>query len=106
MDTAIEALFRSMLNESWFIASDGHIDSPTGYFGYVTNSDYEVNDIIAAFSETIDAYGMPDRNEIIGSYVAWIDSQGFIHIEKARHELSARHWFEARQREFSNWNEN
>ena len=94
MDTLQEALFRAMLNNDWFTDSDGDVESPTGYFGYVVNSRNDWNDeFYSAFGDTIAAYvgdtfSTPDyaenwiRANFCGVYSAYIDSNGIIHIYK------------------------
>ena len=94
MDTLQEALFRAMLNDGWFTDSDGNVDSPTGYFGYVVNdrSDWS-SEFLSEFEETIAAYAPnefdnPDqadiwiRNNFVGVYSAYINSDGIISIYK------------------------
>ena len=94
MDTLQEALFRAMLNDGWFTDSDGNVESPTGYFGYVVNSRNDWNDeFYSAFGDTIAAYvgdtfSTPDyaenwiRNNFCGVFVARIDSNGIVTIRK------------------------
>lgn len=82
MDTAQEALFRVMLNHGWFTESDGDVESPTGYFGYVVNGASELADIRREFADVITAYGDPADNEITGVYSACIDSNGSIYIHR------------------------
>lgn len=43
MDTSVEALFRDMMNNGWFIDSDGDVESHVGYFGYVNNTKRELD---------------------------------------------------------------
>jgi len=94
MDTLQEAIFKAMLNHDWFTDSDGNVDSPTGYFGYVVNSRNDWNDeFYSAFGDTIAAYvgdtfSTPDyaenwiRNNFCGVFVARIDSNGIVTIRK------------------------
>ncbi|AXH46563.1 hypothetical protein SEA_ROBINSPARKLES_118 [Gordonia phage RobinSparkles] len=110
MDTAQEALFKAMLNNDWFTASDGHVDSPTGYFGYVTNTEHDNltatnGEFMSCFSETIDAYGWPKHDELIGSFVAAINSNGIITIKKMPNDSDAREWFDSMQRGYAEWDE-
>lgn len=103
MKTALEALFIAMLNEEWFTDSDGNVDSPMGYFGYVTNRDIELKELYEAFSDTIEAYGKPNDADVIGSFFVSIDSNGLIHIDKCPNHYVARHKFNAVQTLFNNW---
>lgn len=90
MDTALEALFRDMLNNGWVTASNGEADSPTGYYGYMTNTGAEVESILDAFSETVEVYGVPTHEEIIGNFIVSYGSTGVIKIDKynTRHAMS------------------
>ena len=132
MDTLQEALFRDMLNNDWFTNSDGDVESPTGYFGYVVNdrSDWS-SEFLSEFEDTITAYAPngfdnPDqadvwiRNNFVGVYSAHNDSNGVIHIykhggyartpgvavlgiEKTRAVEHAMLTFKNRQEEYTNW---
>jgi len=88
MDTLQEALFKAMLNDSWFTQSDGDVESPTGYFGYVVNGDNDWAEVSMAFQDVITAYGSMDQSEewlkanFFGVYSANIDSNGIIHIHR------------------------
>ena len=133
MDTLQEALFRAMLNNDWFTASDGDVESPTGYFGYVVNdrSDWS-SEFLSAFEDTITIYAPngfdnPDqadiwiRNNFVGVYSAYINSDGIISIYKhgdyvrtpgvacmgievTRPVQHAMQTFKNRVSEFSEWN--
>lgn len=103
MFTAQEALFRDMLFHEWFAQSDGNSESPQGFFGYITNTKDEINEILEAFEYTVDTYGRPADNEIVGSWVARIDSNGIIHIYKMLHNQQAKDWFDGQVNEFNKW---
>ena len=102
MNTALEALLRDMLNDGWFTKSDGDVNSPFGYFGYVTNTDNELLEIYKVFSETIDMYGQPKDEDIIGSFVAYISDDGSITIERMS-EVEAKLWFDNSERDYGKW---
>lgn len=106
MNTALEALFRDMLNDGWFTNSDGSISSPFGYFGYVTNEENQLLEIYEAFRETVDTYGMPEDKDIIGSFVAYISDDGSITIERMSTEAEAKLWFDNSLRDYLKWHEN
>lgn len=103
MDTAQQALFREMLNEGWFTDSDGHVESPTGYFGYVTNLPAELAEVREAFEDTLDVYGPVADDGLIGSWVAQINNQGIIAIQPAESDQAAREWFETVQADYIAW---
>lgn len=100
MDTAQEALFRAMLNEGWFTASDGDVEASPGFFGYVTNEVAEIPEILDAFEETVDAYGAPEMEEIVGSFVAIIDYLGFIYIVRCDDSEDAKKYFEGLRKRY------
>lgn len=106
MDTALEALFKDMLTHGWFTKSDGHVDSPTGWFGYVTNTKEELSEIYDAFSDLIDAYGKPNDEDVIGSFTAYINSDGIIFITRHPNDATARYIFETNVHEYNEWEGN
>ena len=130
MDTLQQALFRAMLNNGWFTDSDGDVESPTGYFGYVVNERGDWNGVFDAFSDTLVAYGienLPGGNiqtwlsqNFYGVWSAMINSNGIIQIH--RHgdyvrtpgvaalglELTgpvrgAQCWFNAQSKRYGKW---
>lgn len=103
MDTAQEALFRVMINEGWFTDSDGDVESPTGYFGYVTNLPAELAEVREAFEDTLDAYGEVADDDLIGSWAAQINSQGILTIQPAESDKAARQWFQSVQADYLTW---
>lgn len=105
MDTALEVLFKAMMTESWFIATDGEVDSPTGFFGYVTNTEAELSEIYDAFSDIVEVYGTPANNEIVGSFVARINDQGIIYIYRTTTQALAKEWFDDQVSEYIKWND-
>lgn len=122
MDTTQEALFKAMLSDGWFTESDGNVESPTGYFGYVHTHANEVNDVRDAFSHVINLYGGQEAisdSEIAGVYVARINDQGIIFITKMGGANSAglawanddatklaQRWFATHMDEFEEWENN
>jgi hypothetical protein len=105
MDSSLEALFKAMLTDSWFINSDGNVDSPQGYFGYVTNTEAELSEIYDAFIDIVEVYGVPANNEIVGSFVARINDQGIIYIYRTTTQALAKEWFDDQVSEYIKWND-
>lgn len=105
MDTALEALFRAMLTNDWFINSDGNVEAPTGYFGYVYNNLSELPEIYEAFSDVIEGYGKPDDEDIVGSFYASIDSNGIIHIVSFATQSQAKSAFDMALSEYIKWSD-
>lgn len=103
MDTALEALFRAMLTHAWFTASDGDVESPTGYFGYVTNETAEVPEVLDAFADVTEFYGAPATDDIVGSFVASINSNGILAIVRYGSDSAARQSYEALQSDYLRW---
>lgn len=111
MDTAQQALFRAMLTGDWFCESYGDVESPTGYFGWMTNSKYdnltETNpEFMSFFGDTISTYGMPEQSEIVGNWVVVIDSNGTIYIHKMDSIGEARRVYRAKVAEYNRFTEN
>lgn len=103
MRTAQEALFVDMMNNGWFCATDGDINSPQGFFGWVSNEQSELASIRTEFAETIDAYGDPADDEIVGAYTAVINDQGQVRIVKWQDEFDAVCAYEAAVANFEEW---
>lgn len=118
MDTAQEALFKAMLNDGWFTASGGDVQAPTGFFGYMVNTKAEIQEILEAFSEVTDTYGLPADEQLLGVWWAVIGDQDTIRIEKIGalpddiltvpslahpHTQQAKARFETLEREYSAW---
>lgn len=83
MDTAQQALFKAMLNGDWFTQSDGDVESPTGYFGYMVNAPADWFEVAQNFCDVIsetDSDNMPEW--FPGVYSAVINSDGIITIYK------------------------
>ena len=132
MDTLQEALFKDMLNGGWFTDSNGDVESPTGFFGYVVNQQGDWSpEFVSAFEDTIAAYGgdtdlSPESAErwreknFYGVWSAMINSDGIIKIYKHGDyvrtpgvavmglELTgpvrgAQCWFNAQSKRYSKW---
>jgi hypothetical protein len=103
MDTALEALFKDMLNNGWFTKSDGDVESPFGYFGYVINTEAELWELFQAFEDTIECYGQPLSEDVIGSFIAYINSDGIITIERMANNLEAELWYHNTSRDYTKW---
>lgn len=117
MDTAQQALFRVMLQDGWFTESDGDVESPTGFFGYVVNQPQDYAEVSAAFTDVIDAYGEVTGDDFAGVFVAWINSDGVITIDRVGDVGSqssfgipdtatvreARVWFKYESDRYSGW---
>lgn len=103
MDTPLQALFRAMMNDGWFTKTDGDVDSFTGYFGYMTNTQAELKEIREAFSEIIQMYGNPKDEDLIGSFLVVIDSNGSIHIRRFASDDSAKSEFAIYEKKYAEW---
>lgn len=135
MDTLQEALFRAMLNGDWFTDSDGDVEAPTGYFGYVVNAREDwSSEFLSAFEDTIKAYAPHNwehddvyrdnwiRNNWVGVWSAYINSNGIITIyrhggyvrtpgvavlgiEVTPVVRAAQRWFKNEVTRYNKWNE-
>ena len=126
MDTAQEALFKAMLQNDWFTASDGETDFSLGYFGYVHNHPDEWFEVSQNFCEVLSAYapdlelGAKAPEWFSGVFFASINDQGVIRIEKVgdvleqvtstydfahnRHVVAARYRFDRTVEDYIDWN--
>lgn len=97
-----------MLNNDWFTDSDGNVESPQGYFGWVFNEEGDNltasnKEFMSAFGEVISAYGWPYHEHLIGVFVASINSDGIIFIQKLESKRQARDWFAGRVKDYAAW---
>ena len=103
MHTRFEALTRAMLNDGWFTSSDGDVESPTGYFGYVTNTLPQLPEIYDVFSDTIEAYGKPEDSDMVGSFFVSINSAGVLNVRRCASNEVARTEYELAQASYATW---
>ena len=103
MNTAFHALFIDMLNNGWFTKSDGDVESPFGYFGYVINESADLPELYDAFETIIKAYGKPNDEDVIGNFIAYINSYGIITVERMSTEAEAKLWFRNTQKAYTKW---
>lgn len=103
MDTEIESLFRSMLLQEWFTQTEGDSEAPTGFFGWTWNTKGEVGSIKEAFEDTINMYGSPTDEEIIGNFFVYINSDGNIFIERYDTKEQAQNMFNAFVVQYGRW---
>lgn len=105
MKTALEELFGDMLTNGWATESTGDVEAPTGYFGRLHNATEELGEIRDAFSDTIDAYGDPVDDEIVGDFIVIRDSQGFIHITRYNNASETIDVFNAISEQYYAWDD-
>ncbi|HPE52969.1 MAG TPA: hypothetical protein PK852_02520 [Mesotoga prima] len=92
MMTALEALLKSMLQQGWFTASDGDVESPLGYFGWTWVVEDDLYEIREAFSDVIKAYGDPGH-KLIGNWFAVLNSNGILSFwDKDNRHLAERNY--------------
>ena len=125
MDTLQEALFKDMLNSGWFTDSEGDVESPTGYFGYVVNQDGDWdNEFVSAFDYEIQTEPSDEwkKANFYGVYSAFINSDGIITIHRHGDYVrtpgvavmgievtpvvrAAQRWFNAESKRYQKWME-
>lgn len=106
MNTAFEALMKDMLQNGWFTRSEGDVESPLGYFGYVTNDKSDLFELRQVFCETIGAYGDVADEDLIGNFFATITTNGIIHIFRKNTAEEAKKNFDHYCNEFAEWSSN
>lgn len=103
MDNAQQALFRAMLNNGWFTSSDGNVESPFGYFGYMTNKPNELKEIFDAFDDVVSVYNRPPDTAMVGSWFASINSDGIISIDFFHSALAAKFHYQSTVEAYGRW---
>lgn len=94
---------KAMLNDGWFTKSEGDVESPLGFFGYVTNLKAELNEVYDAFSNVVKAYGYPAEKDMVGSFFAMINSDGLIRIVRKDSDYEAKESFFNHRMEYIEW---
>ncbi len=93
MDTATEALFRAMLSQGWLTDTDGDASEYYQAFGWTTIEPAEVPEILEAFADVSDVYGVPALDDIVGAFVVILTDQGFVHLHRTADGDAARRAF-------------
>lgn len=102
MDTAIQALFKAMLLNGWTVHSAGS-DAYGAVFGVMHNYESEIPEILSAFSEITDVYGVPYADQIVGNFIVTIPDTGAVQIEKIITLNSAYSEFARREKQYTIW---
>jgi hypothetical protein len=103
MKTALEALFGAMVAGGWATVSDGDVESPTGHFARVHNATDELGEIRDAFADTIEMYGDPGDDKIVGDFIVIEDSRGFVHITRYDNASDTIDAYDALQDQYGAW---
>lgn len=105
MDTPLEALLRAFLN-SELTDYDGEAEAPTGYFTKVSIPDAAAADeLIGQFPDTVGAYGVPSRDDLVAHHVVSVDHAGFIAVASFADESSAQHLYRGLQDDYGKYQE-
>lgn len=109
MKTALEAVLQAMVTEGWANESDGMVDSPTGHFARISNSETEVlgwpGGISTVFAEVIATYEMDDERELIGHFLVQENDQGFVTVTSFTNPVDLTRAYEELQNAFALWDE-
>ena len=94
---------KAMLQEGWFTKSNGDVESPVGFFGYVSNKKEELDEIYKAFSVIVQFYGYPAEEDMVGYFYAMIHSSGVVHIVRKDTLQEAENSFWNTNEEYNKW---
>ena len=104
------AALHEMSLQGWFTSSSGDVESPTGWFAWTEIRSNELDEIVEAFSAEFAEIAGLDVSSLVGGWVLYQDSQGF--VDAVGYDLSpvpgysdARIAFDALEREFCSWSE-
>jgi hypothetical protein len=106
MRTSIEALFDAMVNDGWANESSGNIESPTGHFARISNSLAELTEVLQAFEDVTDDYGVPAADDITGHFLVTTNEQGFIYVTRYASEAALIAAYRELETEYNAWEEN
>lgn len=102
MDTAYEAIMRALIIHGWMDDHDGSVDSPTGYFGYLTIDNSLLPYVWEEFADVFGTYGPVSDVHLAGTHYVIINSDGIITAMKVTPE-TAKQAFASQQVEYEAW---
>jgi hypothetical protein len=94
-----DALFKEIITAGWAVKSDGHVESPQGYFAVV-----EIPDHQGELDEMKDALDLLPGEEMppSGWYFTIENNQGLIFVYRTI-DRNAAFFFKERMEEFAKW---
>lgn len=94
-----------MAVDGWANASSGDVESATGHFSRITNTEAELDEITAAFSEIIaemSRFGFV-REDLIGNFLVVTDNEGFVDVRDFASPKELEEAFELLDTIYSQW---
>lgn len=98
----LEEVLYDMGLEGWFIATSGDVQSPQGWFGFVSNEPDEVAEVAEAFAETMTRTGTTPA-QLIGHFLLREDERGFVGVEEFDSYGEAKGAYDDLEREYDAW---
>ena len=100
-DSTRDQILDAMAIDGWANASDGNVESPTGYFSRISNDVADIVSIIDAFGGIGDVDF--DISELIGHFMVAKDSQGLLYVWQYPSESALVAEYDTLVSEYSTW---
>lgn len=103
VDSKYDSLFKEIITAGWCIKSDGHVESPQGYFALVEIPAHR-GELVEMF-DAVEPQSLGDLDEWpeSGWYVTVENSDGLIHVYKCAAKYLAEDAFAEREGAFARW---
>lgn len=102
MSSEYDRLFKELITEGWCVKSDGHVESPQGYFAVT-----EIPSDKGELTEMGNAMGWFENEPIpaAGWYFSVEENSGLIFVYAMRSEAEALSIFDKTAAEYAKWDE-
>lgn len=101
---AVDEMLYTLSLHGWANES-GDVESPTGFFARISITRQELPEVVEAFQDEIAAQGFTDTAALIGHFLLFEDSQGFVEVDEYDDEPSLRIAYEGLEALYSQWAE-
>lgn len=103
MMTALEAVLSAMASDRMWCENSGDSEAPTGHFARVGIYEGDMPEVLSAFHDVIEAYGMADTNELLGYWLVVTNSQGFVDITAFDNDAALIAAYEQLESAYDEW---
>jgi hypothetical protein len=110
-DSDRDNILHFMCEAGWANESFGDVEAPTGYVWRITNAPADVQqsntEITSLIEDQLAAYGIEDspefRSSLVGNFLVYEDSSGFVSVLKAPSEHALVVQFNATRERYEAW---
>jgi hypothetical protein len=110
-DSDRDNILHFMCVSDWANESFGDVESPTGYVWRITNRPADVHipntEVTSLIEDQLEAYDIQDspefRSSLVGNFLVYEDSNGFVSVLKAPSESALIVQFNATRARYEEW---